>query len=526
MTPTISDALLLALVLMASFAAAGFNRPSWVRSYTSFTRYHVALLLYVGFYLAIMLGLHAALVVARAPDWQAIWGALACTALLRTLPSLSRWLRSQLRNVADVPDKARELATALADTEMVVDGEIKAQASGMLRALGIGPSCDWFPKAQPLHDQLSRAAWLFVQITDWGKKPAFERFANEAANELYRLRQRFDAMSLRVSRMLASIELLGQLKYEYSRHAPDNERFDEHLRRLIGDMISDACEDVSLFHRDACLVATRGVLATEVTRQGRARAFADLGFLQAKFEVASVYRVFPFAAGLLFVGMWLLSQFLDMQTTDLGAFMLQVLIVTINVGAIAIAVLPKLHYGFANGGLHRRTPWPFVVGAGLCAVAFAATVNVVLGAALDGWEGVIRRLTFAWPYFGFSLFTASATAWLIQDHRWSRLGSGNMRCLADATVFAFGWLAASIFATIAPSVFVKDTDLGMALQLLEAKRLVGSFLLGAAMGALIPEYTRRRPKTGGVWSAVSIPASISIPGTQAPVQSPRPAATA
>jgi hypothetical protein len=506
-----SARLLLAFLLTAGLAASGFNRPSWARSNTTFVRYYFALLVHVLIYVGILLVCYTAFLAMQPSQSAAVWGAFILTMVVRSLPFVAHPLRSQLHAMARIPGRAREMATTLANADMEVDEGVQAQANGMLRALGIGPGSDWLPKAQPLHTQLTRAAWLFVQIREWEDKPAFKSFFVEASNEMFRLRQRFDAMSFRVSRMLTSIELLGQIKYEYAQHAPESQALDDHLRRLIGDMIADACEDISLFHRDSCVLATRGVLATQRTRRGRARAFHKLGFHQREVEAPNVYRVFPFAAALMFVGLWLIFQIVGFEKKDLGMAPMLLMIMLINLGAIAIAILPKQHYGFANGGLHRRTPWPFVFTAGLAAVAFGVCIQFLVGGITNGWwDGAFDRVAFGWPYLGFALFTATSTAWLMQDHRWPRTHKEEWRRAFDAAVFGSCWLLAAALATIVVQMN-QGADLAAALPMLKFKMLASSFLLGAGLGTLVPEYARRRSGLESDPYAQKIPAWVGVP---------------
>lgn len=501
--------LVLAVVLTAIFAAHGFNQPSWVSTYTTLMRYRVAVLLHVllnvAFFLLLLLVLQrlgrvvhsewmplwisSGWIPRKFPEGAPVWGAFIATVVLSTAATFSNRVRRRIHALAGIPDKAREFASALADSSMQVDSEVRAKVSAMLQSVGLGPSSEWLPHAQPLHDQINQAGWLFVQVRDWETDPAFRGFVDEARNELFRLRQRFDALSLRVSRMLASFEILAMVKHEFHKHSAEGEQLDGHLRRLTGDMIADACEDVSLFHRDACLLAARGILATESTRSGRAFAFDRLGFKDVVPERSSIYRVFPFAAGLLFVGLWILFLTQEVPRRDLTPFQLQLVIMVTNLGALAIAILPKPHFGFANGGLYRRTPWGFMLASSIAAALFFVIVNLVAGGVLSTVE---RRFHNGGPYFAFAVLTAATTVWLMQDHRWLGLRSRVLRRLCDAAVFGIAWLAAGAIAN-ALTLLANHQSLGHLADGRTVGALLSMLVFGALMGALIPEYVRRRP---------------------------------
>jgi hypothetical protein len=295
-------------------------------------------------------------------------------------------------------------------------------------------------------------------------------------------------MSVGASRTLISLERLGLVKHEFSIHSPDSRDIDGILRSLISDSIADACEDVSRFHRDACLLATRGVLSTKATSAGRLNSFHELGFGQLKDPPPSRYFALAVAAGVLFVGIWLMFVFVPVLPKDLMPRQLQSLIMVSQLGAIAIALAPKHYFAFATGGLHIRTPWAFIISAGFVAVLFAVLVNIAFGFVLKGtWDGVKTRLETGAPYLGFAMLTAIATAWLMRDQCWRRRSSQWVRRGLDALVFGIGWLIAGLIAIAAEALTGGSDEVKSLLP-----RLSAMFLFGAAMGALILEYTRDR----------------------------------
>jgi hypothetical protein len=517
MTPFWLEELPFAIVMTALFAAVGFNSPSWSRSFTSAARYRSALAAHVTLYLLLFLVTFALLShlpanlavesVMRAPP---VWLALGITLCVRAIPPFARGLREHLHSMAGISDYAIRRGTFLADSDIEASAAVQARARTMLMACGIDAERDWLPIAQPLHQQMSRMAQLFVQLCRWEHKPKFAHFIAETANEMFRLRQRFDGLSFRVSRTLATIETLAEIKQIFSQQASSSEDLDKQLKPMVRNMIADACEDVALFHRDACLLAVRGVLSTESMRRGRERAIARLGFAKDEPEVLSVYRVFPYAAAVLFIGLWVFFLVLPpasiVPTTQaeqhLTLGQLIVIILLIVMGALTIAIFPKLHYGFANCGLRQKTPWPFILSAGICAVLFAVLVNVEAGALIYGGRaGVLKRLMEGLPYLPSAFLTASTVAWLVQDNRYRSVKSAAMRRLLDAGAFGMIWLASTVIAT-----YLREGNLNT----LTSTACFGAFVLGAAMGALIPELVRSN-RFRGADGAVIAPPLYTLP---------------
>lgn len=487
--------LVFAFVLTGLLAAVGFNRPSWSRSYTTAARYGLAAVAHVAVYLLLLLVVGAVLQRLRVATDAAgtpedvVWAALALTLCVRAAPPLARRIRARMHRLAGIPNHAWCLAKFLADSPIEASAEIQAQARTTLEGRGIDADRDWLPLARPLHRQMFTTTQLFIQLRAWEEAPAFSGFAQEAADDLFRLRQRFDRLSFQVSRTLAAIERLGEMKHIFSQCAASNPDLDDHLRHLVSDMISDLCEDISLFHREACVLAARGILSTQPTRRGRDAAVAGLGFVTVAREPRTVYSVFPHVAALLFMGLWVFFLILppdDTSTLTLGQ---RIAIIMINVlGALVIAIAPKLHFGFASSGLRQHTPWVFVGAAGVCAMLFAMLVNLAAGALIyGGWTGALRRLAESARYLPSTFLTATTVAWLVQDHRWRLIGTQALRRLGDAGTFGLAWLVSSLIALLLSGDPIADLLDGSSLA-----TLFGSFVFGAAMGGLIPEFARSK----------------------------------
>jgi hypothetical protein len=497
--------LTIALFLVVVLATAGFNRPSWARSFTTAARYRCALGAHTALYVVLFLLIYATL--RRASPWwegnepsshvELIWYAFVATLCLRAIPRLARPARAWLHGLAGVPSRAQQFGQRLADAEWRSQPKIESEAKTILLSRGIDSARDWLPLAQPAHRLLQRTTELFIKMREWEHEPRFAAFSLEAKNDFDAIRQRFDRMVVRVSRTLGSIERIGELKHILSERAASSnaecaigmadEEVDSLLRRLVGDMIADVCEDIAVFHRDACVLAARGILTSAGTRKSRRALTQRLGFAPQLRESDSGYGMLVYTALLLYVGMWVFFLILPNNSVSITLPSL-VMIVTLNVtGATTIAVLPKMHWGFANAGLRQKTPVGFVIGAGVAAVLFAAAVNLAAGAILiGGWHGARSRIGESWIYLPALFLMAAALAWLVQDHRWGAIHWPPYRRLCDAAFLGSVWVAAALIGRALPT-FVLDRV--FAWQTLAA--VAGSFVIGSVLGYLLPESVRR-----------------------------------
>ncbi|KIQ25689.1 hypothetical protein RT97_23270 [Variovorax paradoxus] len=503
-------------VLMAS---AGFNRPSWSRSYTTAWRYWTAVAAHAGLYLLLFMLCYGVLLRIMGVDAPrgsgartlVLWLALALVACLRAVVPLSRRLRERLHRMAGIPQQALSLAKFIAEMPFEARSDIRAQARDMLRMRGIDADRDWLPLAQPLHQQMRKAAELFIQLRAWDQERSLGRYTREVTHELYRLRQRFDRLSFRVSRTLASIEQLGEIKVIASDHGiDDNKDLDDRLRHLVSDMISDVCEDIGLFYRDASVLAARGVLATNLRQAGRNAAFERMGFTACASEPDNLSRAFGYAALLMLAGLWIFFVVLppdDGAGLSVGQRIAVILVIVM--GTLAIAILPKFYFGFASGGLHRRTPPAFVVAAGACALGFSVLVNLAAGALVyGGTAGALQRLAEAAPTLPSTFLTGALVAWLTQDHRWAAVDDVRARRGLDAALFGAAWLLSAVVSR----GFTADT-LAEFWNWRTLAAVGAGLVLGAAMGAVIPELARRRrtPAACEAAPASGEPAALNPP---------------
>lgn len=542
-------ALIIAFTSCAFYASVAFNCPSWARSYTTAARYAAALSAYVLVYwltfaLAVTLALAIAAVSFDDPGGgdqlsQAglVFGALVLTFCARGL--LSR-PRSWLHSLAGVPSYATRLATALVASDFVPNESVLQEARVLLRSRGIECESDWLPPARPAYQQLLRATCLFIQLRAWEDDRQFSHFVCKTQNEFNILRRRFERLSFRVARTLIVMERLGEVRYrsidpatsriltldesdgmirlQKTADAPGQggspspgTEVDSLMRKIIMDLITEVCEDIRYFYEDASLLAVRGILATQRRRAGRKASAAKLGFLATHPFPNMGYGVLVPTALLLYCGVSLI--FLILPTTrvvDLSRAAAIAIVSLTSFGAMAVAIVPKLRWGFANTGLRNRTPIPFVLGAGMAAALLAALIQLIAGALINrgGIAGGLHRLVQSFPWLPGYFATAAAVAWLIQDTRWLSTARDLRRRMYDALVFGSVWLAAAIVG----NAILNRLDL----ELLTTA--TASFLFGCVVGYLIPETVRDRP------TLFRQPTYVPLPRQPEPLPQPAPQA--
>lgn len=444
-----------AAVIVAMMAAIGFNQPSWCRTYTTEFRYRSAMVLHTLAYVVVLLVLAFGLRRGGLGAGDAASIALLATALLRAAPPVSERLRAWAHRVAGSPDTGRRFARALAEAQSDQSPAALQETSAFLLSRGIDLRHDWVAPLQPVRQLLGKTTLAFLRLRAWEDDRSFASFLAEARNDFDHLRQRFDRLSLRVARALANIERLGEVSLLASRSAAAQDgaeqRMDELLRRLLEDTVSDLCEDLARFHHDVCLLAARGVLSTRLTQQRRALAVRQLGFLDAPGEPPDGYGLLLLQLMLfIYGGCWLFLKLVPTPSGSIGQASLLLLYTVISAVSFGVAVVPKTQWGFANSGLLGKTPVQFVIGAGLFALVVAVLLMAVVGAVFrHGWPGAARLLQENAVYLPTASFaTASAMAWLVQDHRWGGIEQADRRRWLDAAVLAGVWVGGTLFSRI------------------------------------------------------------------------------
>jgi hypothetical protein len=485
--------LFMSCAIVTAFALVGFNQPSWSRTYTSAARFRFAALAHAALYLLAMGIVYALLrrVLSTSPT-DTLSLALVITLVARSISPISRRVRHGMHGLAGVPESAQHLARVLASAGLQGSEEVRQEARDVLVKRGVDVTSEWVPIVQPVQQLLFKATTLFIQLRRWEEDRKYAHFLAEARHEIAVLRKRFDQMSFRISRVLATIERLGEVRHHYSQAsgqaAESSERLDDLLRTVVSDLIADSCEEIDSFHEDACLLAARGAFATRWTHRGRDALIAGLGFVRQHEPRQGVFGILAWTFVMLFFGMWVYFNLLPADNSQITN-KARISIVTIIVfGAFAIAIVPKLRWGFANGGLHEKTPIKFVIGAGIAAMAFAIVVNMIAGALLiGGLSGAWARVRIGAPFLPSAFLTAATVAILVQDHQWRSTRSEQLRRVWDAATLGGVWVLSSGMAMVL-RVWLHDIAYPEPSEILIG--LAGVFAFGAFLGYFIPESVR------------------------------------
>ncbi|MBB5471126.1 hypothetical protein HDG32_007282 [Paraburkholderia sp. CI2] len=432
-----------------------FNVPSWSRTYTSAAQYRGALAAHVILYVLVLV-LVCAVLKRNFGGVGTIWFGLGITLLLCMVGPVGRAPRMWLHRLACIPSKAHSLGKELALAKFTIAKSLQEEVRSILNERGLEKSNDWSELQVPMQ-RLMQATALFVELGRWETSSHFKHFFREADNDFYALRRRFDQLSIKTPRMFATIDRIGEmlLVVRTSGGTVDMRIWDDLdgiSRKVVGDLITDACKDIADFYDEACLLAARGALSTQSTGKSREKLLRGLGFEYVYVKKPTAYGILAKAAALLYIGIWIiflaLPDQIALENGDISIGAKVSMITVIVTGAFAVTVFAKRHWGFATSGLANRTPIGFLVGAGICAALFSVLVNLATGAILiGGWSGAILRLTNGLPYLHASTATAVVVAWLVQDHRWRGTVSERLRRLRDAAVLGSAWFLSSIVSS-------------------------------------------------------------------------------
>jgi hypothetical protein len=519
-----SMALAIGLVAVVWLASRRFNTPRPVRTYTKATRYFWGCTAYAVAGVVAYAGLEL-LVRTTFPQFAA-YAALAAVALLGLavrLPGasrLDRWARESLQRAIGYPSEAHRLAAALAVAPFIPDPAVRDEVKFVLRGRGYELDDAWLPVAEPIRELWFRAAALFQQVRGWERDPRFGSFAWAAHDEFDVLRHRFDQLSLKVVRVLETIEQLGGLwvsadgdAARADRSEAAQQRFRTDLRAIVSRLLADLRQDLAFFNHNLCLFAARGILTECVWAPGRQRQLARLGF-ELPPEGPSTTRVLAFAF-LFYVVVFavFLTPILTGTVAGLYENLLKITMIALTqVLAVAIAVVPKQLFGFANENLRGETPWGYVLGAGIAAALLAVPLQFAFFTWLKGGTvGDVGAMTngvramFAWLVMPFA--TAASLAFLIQDGRWGRIGSPFGRRLADVLVLV-GALGLALCA-VRGLQYLLTGNLWAADVAVRNAWLTA--VIAAGLGYMIPDVFRRPLPRGGPPPRAAAPPSPAHP---------------
>lgn len=519
------------LVAVIWLAGRRFNTPRPVRTYTRALPYFWGSAAYVitGVALyALLYSLGSAVGLREA----AALGALVLIGLAVRLPGASgvdRWFKEKLQRLIGYPSGAHRLASALAVAPFVPAPAVREEVRYVLQGRGYELDNGWLPVAEPIRDLWFRAAALFQQVHQWERDLRFGSFASMACEELDVLRQRFDQLSLKVVRVLETIEQLGGLwicadggaePSAAARTGPSDatqQRFRTDLRAIVTRLLADLRQDLAFYNHNLCLFAARGILTECVSARGRQRQLAKLGF-ELPPEGSSMKAVLGCALLLACTFLFIAVVFLVFGTKvwngevpDLSRDLPRIAkIALIQVLAVAVAVVPKQLFGFANENLRGQTPWGYVLSAGLAAALLALPLQVtyfvwVKGGSLSEFAAMASnaRGIFSWLVMPFT--TAASLAFLIQDGRWARIDSPFRRRLADV-LFLLGTLALALCAARGLQYLLTGRVWTFDVAVRNACLIA---FLAVGIGYMIPDRVRHPLRRSGRRLQASAPPSLA-----------------
>lgn len=462
------------VVLLAS---RRFDLPSSVREYATALRYAIGIGGYVLTSVLVYFVLYALCLRLSlpAPVYLAFGLTLAISSI-PTVAALDLKLRESFHQVAGVPAEVRRLASMLTPDRFLPPPGLEQEVRSILLLRGYDVDDDWLPAAVPVRRLWLHSAMCFFLVRGWEKPDAetgYRRFmAGRARQDFDELRQRFDQLSCQVVRVLSMVEKLADLWCEEAAQASGDaagreEQREQEKRQIVNELLSDLREDIAFFQDSLSAFIARGVLSASYTERQRRRRLSRLGFMTERDGTSLTVTLF-------WVGLFYLAAFFFLAhlrgrqpfARPQDMTWLFILAATQTM-ALAVAIAPKRMFGFANENLAGRTPWGFVVGAGAAAVAIAFLLRALL--IPEFLNNVVSPLTL-WLISPFS--TAAAMAWLVQDSRWSRVGSDHGRRLRDALVLTAAVGVATIAVRILGFVLFDRTwstgmlpfDFGLALS--------------------------------------------------------------
>jgi hypothetical protein len=497
-------------ILIAQAATRRFNSPSWSRTYTTWAKYHATQYIYVLSHLLLYYLVSATIFTLRpAPDedpWYILMpptllALVVVIGLLPMIPGLRQW-RDVLRRWADIPNEAEHLSRALMNAKFTAPESVEAEVKSILIRRGFDPDDRWFPAAEPIVVLWTKAATVFHELRGWETDPIYKGCLEQARNEFDIVRRRYDQLSIQLANVLERIQDFGLLLRELPRTGAEiGSEGREAVRRAITDILSGLREDIAFFFGVTCLLVARGILTAHRTERSRVRSLQRLGF---EVSERPVWRtgVALYAFCVVLISMSIASAVVGTgaspDSNGLKRVSLRIVMVGfIQLSALAVAIVPKMRWGFANYGVSGRAPLRFVAGAGAAAVVVALIVGfvfrfLIFGSTSEAW----RDLKVTWPWVTMAFAIAATTAYLVQDNRWSRVHSPRERKLRDAIVTGVALVAASYVVRIVNALFVDSPFPAFSVGGRVLMVLI-IFTMGALIGYAVPSaFREERPRVG------------------------------
>jgi hypothetical protein len=533
----------LGLLMVLTYSSVRFNIPADNRSFTTARRYYAGLTLYlasqlflyyllwVAIFVSVMVAWRFAeresleqLLYPGSPLWVSspLWIGLIAAVVLPKIPPLSAvdtWLRSKIQTFIGIPRYAAELSSKLLGAELSVPESVKEEALSFLARNGYDPNSQFFKEDRSLRALWLRVSTLFQIVRNWDSDRLYSKCVRSAARDFNDIRNRYDRLVYKVSRMSEIAD--GIAKMKYAEHVDSVVSVEDIMERDVYEDFSETermldeivitttkglRDDLDSLHRDIAMFIARAVLSKGLTRESRYRRLKKIGLVLPELQRR---KLGPLGLAFTIYGVCLFVMFAILGSlfapADIGkGLIMGVMIATIQVIALIVAVYPKLHYGFANEDILGRRPYKFFVAAGLIAVVLAIPVRHVFislahfwieylqnvrpfGEALAyGWDQALREFIAQSPWLLMPFSTAIVMSVLVQDDFWGSNEPLKKQRVKDGSVVAVCMIVAVIIVQLGLGLT------GGEKQPLPVLLLVAA-IIGLAIGYVVPSSFRSSP---------------------------------
>ena len=499
------------------------------RSFTTYTRYLVAVGCYAvwhfALYFALMCGVWFLDDNFSNPLWTRLsahpaWVALASIAVFVYLPYLSaldRSLRRQARRIGGMPDEMYKLRDAIAAAPRNISKEMFKELHYRLLRRGIDLGNQRLVPDQSLHSMFVQVAELKCILERCEQDRRFAGFMRDNAVPLHALARGFDHVIFRSSRSSEAVSRLHELAnantgrsgtWESLGAMVENQTYSDGVNNLdpviatSKMLIANRRDDMRGFVEGAATLLARLALASRRTEIGRIKLLRGIGVkvipakrpkFQALFAVFAVVFLAMFGTIAVLAG-------LGMVSFDNKSAMWTVPLYFVF--GVACAVYPKQYFPFANVDVYGRQPWAFFLCAGLSAATLSFIVGLIHKLVTQEFLEAIRQAYVRSPWLIIPFALAVTIAILIQD-RYDAFGQRK----------APGRLFDSVVVTIVLALAVVSSQFLLTVTRpayeLKLWPLIPMIAIGAFIGFYIPnrfrtELRERRPPAAGSASTVTV----------------------
>lgn len=509
---SISVVFLTGALLIFIYALERFNTPPTNRSSTTWFRYHVAALVYVGLFevtfalitrypalLGYLQGLapsydDALLGLAGAGDGvesSTVGVALVLSVLVPKVPGLARvdrWLRGTLQRAAAIPHEARRFAKSIRDADFAPDEALSDRVDAWYANRGLAEILS-AGNDQVAAGQIHKLTAMMLRMEEWMKDRRFAGFLQERQEQRIRLKERYD----RVIEMAKGYFQLPDQEMDGADGAVLSDatlKFRNGFRDELNGLVLEAAELVSHTLLRCCVrsaprfaeLREMGLVSDDRAQQPAVNADQIMLLLGSLVSVLLLYSV-------------LVSD--PRQIESLSKIAMVPIIYTV---AVICAVLPKQKWRLFQRGTDDAPPALGYTLAGLAAMTFAFCIAILFRVLLEIKDaGPIEAIASAWkdfydnsvPWLLMSFVTCVATAAVIDSthiravtpetrRRW--IETGILAVVISATGALVWWLLQG----------VRPPE-----DLPELYRVVPvSAIIGGLIGYMVPYWYRGSPAQG------------------------------